>query len=353
MGTIRFGNNRGIALLMTLAFITLAMSLAVEANRQSRLAIESTGAAGNRLQAGQMAAAGVHGAMAVLIRDRYDSGTDHLKEAWADPDRLAEALQAVAFESGSLAVRITDEMALIQVNALVDFPQGRQFNPRQQQILIRLIDALRGESDAQDDLSGTDIVNAIKDWLDTGDDDAITGLNGAESDYYGTLTPAYQCRNGPMAHIGEVGRVKGVTARLYKGDTSAPGLRDCLTVYGADKSTGDNVSFAGRLNLNTVSAPVLAALLPSEYRDFAEAIIRYRDDADAEVLESGNWYREIPGAAGLELSPDAITLATDIFRIQATAESEGIRREVSAVVERQAAPEGTGWTCRILAWEIS
>jgi hypothetical protein len=48
-----------------------------------------------------------------------------------------------------------------------------------------------------------------------------------------------------------------------------------------------------------------------------------------------------------------ITLATDVFRIQATAVSEDIRREVSAVVERQAAAEGKGWTCRILAWKMS
>ena len=95
------GNNRGIALLMTLAFITLAMSLAVEANRQSRVAIASTDAVQNRLLAGQMAAAGVHGAMAILIQDRTDSETDHLKETWADPDRLAEAnLSLVRLRAG-------------------------------------------------------------------------------------------------------------------------------------------------------------------------------------------------------------------------------------------------------------
>ena len=347
------GNNRGIALLMTLAFITLAMSLAVEANRQSRVAIASTDVVQNRLLAGQMAAAGVHGAMAILIQDRTDSETDHLKETWADPDRLAEAMAAVAFEDGRLEVRITDEMARIQVNALVDFPQSRQFNPQQQQIMERLIDIIQKESDAQSDLSATDVVNAIKDWLDHGDDDAITGLNGAESDYYETLDPPYRSRNGPMAHIGELARVKGVTPVLFEGSPAAPGLKACLTVYGATRAAGGEFSFSGRVNLNTVSLPVLAAVLPPEYRDFAEAIIQYRDEAEAVVLESQTWYRDIPGAAGLEMNPDVITLATDVFRIRATAVSEDIRREVSAVVERQAAAEGKGWTCRILAWEMS
>jgi len=347
------GNNRGIALLMTLAFITMAMSLAVETSRQSRVAIESTDAVQKRLLAGQMAAAGVHGAMAILIQDRTDSETDHLKETWADPDRLAEAMAAVAFEDGRLEVRITDEMARIQVNALVDFPQSRQFNPQQQQIMERMIDAIHRESDEQSDLSATDVVNAIKDWLDRGDDDAITGLNGAESDYYETLDPPYRSRNGPMAHIGELARVKGVTAPMFEGRPAAPGLKACLTVYGATRAAGGEFAFSGRVNLNTVSLPVLAAVLPPEYRDFAEAIIQYRDEAETVVLESQTWYREIPGAAGLELNPDVITLATDVFRIQATAVSGGIRREVAAVVERQAAAEGKGWTCRILAWEMS
>ena len=77
--------ERGIALLMTLAFITLAISLAVETNRHSRRGVESTAAFRSRLVAGQMAMAGVHGAMAVLIQDRYASETDHLLETWASP----------------------------------------------------------------------------------------------------------------------------------------------------------------------------------------------------------------------------------------------------------------------------
>jgi len=349
----RIINNRGIALLMTLAFITLAMSLAVEINRQSRAAIESTDAVQNRYLATQMATAGVHGAMAVLIQDRYDSETDNLKETWADPDRLAEVMSAVTFEDGQLEVRITDEMARLQINALVDFPQGRQFNPQQQQILQRLIELIRDNSDEPADLSATDIVNAVKDWLDKGDDDAITGLNGAESDYYQTLDPPYQSRNGPMADIGELARVKGISASLFEGRPNAPGLKSYLTVYGATRAGDGAYKFSGRVNLNTVSQTVLTALLPPEYRDFAEAIIRFRDEAEPAVLESQSWYREIPGAAGLELNPDVITLATDVFRVQSTAVSGDIRREGSAVVERMAAADGKGWTCRILAWELS
>ena len=346
-------SEKGIALLMTLAFITLAISLAVETNRQSRFAIESTNAIQNRLRAGQMATAGVHGAMAILIQDRDVSETDHLKETWAEPEKLAQAIEAVSFEDGRLAVSITDEMARIQINALVDFPKSRQFNPQQQQIMQRLIDATRKALDEPTDISATDIVNALKDWLDTGDDDAITGLNGAESDYYQALDPPYTSRNGPMAHIGELARVKGVSAALHGGRDKTQGLKELMTVYGATKTASGQFSFSGQVNLNTTSLPVLTALLPPEYSDFAEAIIDHRDEAEAVELDSRNWYQQVPGAAGLEENTDAITLSTNIFRIRATALREGIQREVSAVVERQIAADGEGWTCRILAWEIS
>ena len=353
MRKMRLGDNRGIALLMTLAFITLAMSLAVETNRQSRAAIESTDAFQNRILAGQMAAAGIHGAMAILIQDRNDSETDHLKETWADSSQLADAMTALAFDNGRLEVHITDEMARIQVNALVNFPQSREFNPLQKQIIERLIDAIRSANGEQDDVSATDIVNAIKDWLDSGDDNAITGLNGAESDYYETLDPPYVSRNGPMIDIGELARVRGVTPALFEGSATTPGLESCMTVYGADQASGGNQTFTGRVNLNTVNQMVLSSVLPPEYQDFAEAIIRYRDEAEAEALDSKTWYKDIPGAAGLEINPDVISLATDVFRIQAIAVSGDIRCQVSAVVERIAATDGNGWTCRILAWETS
>lgn len=344
--------ERGIALLMTLAFITLAISLAVETNRSARLALESSDAVRSRLIAGQIATAGVHGAMALLIQDRFASETDHLKETWSEPEKCNEALQALAFEDGRLEVLITDETARIQVNALVDFPLSRQFRPQQQQVMERAIDLVRRDLGLEGDLMPADMVNAIKDWLDTGDDEAITGLNGAESDYYQGLDPPYQIRNGPMLHIGELAQVKGISATLFEGREERAGLRDLMTVHGMALSADGRFTFTGRINLNTASRTVLAALMPPEYSDLAEALVAYREEADAAVLEGQAWYQDVPGAVGLELNADLITLATDYFRIQSTAEWNGFQRTVTAVVERLMATDGRGWTCRILAWEM-
>ncbi len=338
---------------MTLAFIALAISLAVETNRQSRWAIESTGAVRNAVIAEQMAAAGVHAAMAVLIQDRYDSETDHLEETWADPVKLKEALSTVTFEGGYLEVRIADEMARLQINALVDFPQSRSFNPDQRQIMIRLIEQVRQNLESQSDLSATDLVNAIKDWLDTGDDNAITGLNGAESDYYEALSPPYKARNGPIIHIADLARIKGVTPELFEGRNDIPGLREFMTAFGVGPAANGEFTFSGKINLNTASQEVIAALMPPESKDMAEALVQYRDEADAAVFESQTWYLDIPGAAGLASMTNSISQSSNIFRIQATANRDQFQHATSAVVERRIAAEGKGWTCRILSWEDS
>ncbi|MCC6491427.1 MAG: general secretion pathway protein GspK [Pirellulales bacterium] len=59
-----------------------------------------------------------------------------------------------------------------------------------------------------------EIAEAIVDWLDA-DDSAQ--LNGAESDYYRSLSPGYSARNGPIADLDELLLVKGVTPELLYG----------------------------------------------------------------------------------------------------------------------------------------
>jgi general secretion pathway protein K len=345
-------DNRGIALLMTLAFITLAVSLALETNRQSRFSITACTVQQHLATARQMASAGVHAAMALLIEDRYASDTDHLKEDWADPEKLNARLGAIVFEDGRLEVAIEDELARIQINALVDFPQGRQFVPLQQALLTRLIQTVREATDAADEnTTAVDIVNAIKDWLDAGDDDAITGLNGAESDYYQGLEPPYNAGNGPIRHISELRQIKGLSETLIDGLAEQPGLRAYLTAYGAPSVTRSSATFPGAVNLNTVPADILRALLPPENQALADLIIEFRQEADPNVLASKNWPQQSPGSAEIALDPALITFASDFFRIRATAGYHNVKSEVTAVVERRKLAETDQWGCRIIAWE--
>ena len=69
-----------------------------------------------------------------------------------------------------------------------------------------------------------DIADAILDYID---EDSDPRELGAESEYYTSLTPAYNCKNGPLETVDELLLIKGVTpALLYGADTNRNGMID-------------------------------------------------------------------------------------------------------------------------------
>ncbi len=111
-------------------------------------------------------------------------------------------------------------------------------------------------------------VASILDWIDKDD---VPNPDGAEKEYYASLSPAYACRNGPLETLEELALIKGITPEIYFGaggpeqmnvndptseqahtadDEKGPiGLDELLTVHGD-----------GKLNLNTVPSSVLQAI---------------------------------------------------------------------------------------------
>ncbi|MEA2657428.1 MAG: ral secretion pathway protein, partial [Candidatus Binatota bacterium] len=119
--------------------------------------------------------------------------------------------------------------------------------------------ALRGiltnlglESNARDVL-----IDSIMDWRDADD---LHRANGAESDYYLALSPAYTAKNGALDTVEDLLWIRGMTPDLFYGysdrdDQSADkprqvGLREIFTVD----------SPIDRVNLRTAGAEVIHAL---------------------------------------------------------------------------------------------
>ena len=350
------GNNRGIALLLVISVTTILIATALEYNRRARFAIISTAAARDRLTLSQMTASGIHAAMALLAKDRAESNIDSLQEDWANPDKIDELLSEISFDDGTLAVTISDEMGRIQVNALVTFPDSRNFNDSQRQLLERYLNYFRdaGEETPEDSQPPA-IINSLKDWLDSDDDEAITGLSGAESAYYQDLSPSYSSRNGPIADINDLLLVKGITAELFYGSTEKPGMADSLTVYGMTPGAGTSFTFPGKININTAELPVLVAMLPSENTDLAQAFFELRQEAatdkDAPDLSDPTWYKNIAGVGGMNLDTKLITIASDIFRIISEAKVNDSVLTASAVVQRLKNAKTGKWTCKILSYQ--
>ena len=91
------------------------------------------------------------------------------------------------------------------------------------------------------------LTDSIMDWRD---DDDLHRLNGAESDYYQTLSPPYTAKNGTFDSVEDLLWVRGVTPALFYGGEDQVGLRDIFTV---DSPVG--------VNLRTMTAEVCVALV--------------------------------------------------------------------------------------------
>jgi general secretion pathway protein K len=354
-------NRRGVALLITLSVTTVLVAAALEYNRRARYAVISSAAARDHLTMSEMAAAGVHVAMAILAKDKADNDTDTPMDDWADPLKIEEVLKEFPFEEGRLSLVITDETGKIQVNALVNYPDSRQFNEAQRTLWERLLQYYADRKELKLDFKGDGepaaIINSLKDWLDSGDNDAITGLSGAESSYYQDRQPPYPARNGPIVDLNDLLLVKGVTPELFYGTAELPGISHYLTVYGMQPGEGTGLSFPGRINVTTAELPVLFALMPSENKDLVEIIDELRRDIASGKqtvdMRSTNWLNQIPGLAELKLDPKLISTSSDLFRVESTASLHDAATTVTAVLQRVQASKTGKWACRIVSWQVS
>ena len=352
----------GMAVIMVMAVVLLLVTVALELHLNERNNLLNAAAMRDRVMLSEMVKSGVHMAQAVLVKDRLESEADSLQEDWADEETLAALIETIPFDRGELQVTIIDELGKIQINALVQFPDGREFSTTQYQLwenfsnkLFSIFELLE---DAEDFLEETDtltIINSLKDWLDSGDDEAITGLSGAESDYYEDLDPPYRCKNDPFDHLSEVRLVKGITPALFDGFGGLAGIGAYLTTYGAAETDDEKFSFPGKININTAELPVLTAMLPSDSSDFAELLIDYRNAVDGTQyindLTKTDWYKGVPGFSSIKIDPELITVTSDIFRIVALAKIDNIQSSATVIVRREKEKDNAPWRCKVLNWK--
>ena len=253
-----FNNNRGIAILITLTIITIIITASLELHRKMRFAAVSTATARDHITLTHMASSGINAAMAMLVKDKNESTIDSIQEDWANSEKINELLKDIPFENGKTTLTISDELARIQVNALVKYPEGRDFNESQRIMWDRLLRLLFSQDESLKEIEPTSVINSVKDWLDFGDDDAITGLNGAESEYYQDLDPPYSCRNGPIDHLGELVLIKGITRDLYQSVGEMFRISRYMTIYGITSAGKNTFTYKGKINIG-LKVPIKSA----------------------------------------------------------------------------------------------
>jgi DNA uptake protein ComE-like DNA-binding protein len=190
---------------------------------------------------------------------------------------------------------------------------------------------------------GTEWAAAVIDFTDQDND---TSPDGAESSVYLSLEPAYAAKNRPLIALKELLCVKGTTCNLYVGeDLNRNLLLDENETDGAEQPPVDNednkldlglvdiftVHGEGRININTASKTVLAAL-PGLDEQVADAIIAHRCGPDGIVrTEDDIWMTDANDLAGLtqvtelhvELLQQYCCFSSQYLRVFSTASVEG------------------------------
>ena len=360
-----FNNNSGIALLVTLAVISVLLTTALQLARITGKSVMKTRKETDEFMARQIAISGIHLAMAILMDDASKTKIDSTQEDWANPEKISEAVSQLGFTQGSLSLKITDELGKLQVNALLKSYPGHELNQDQQRLWENFLSLKISTDKSEDQRDPSVIINTLKDWLDSQDDDAITGLSGAESDYYGQLEPPYIANNGPINQVTELLKIKGFSPDLLEinlepddPETMAPlKFEDIFTVYGMNALPPSPKTYAypGKININTAGIEILAALLPRGMDDLAQDLVAFREEKseDGETfinfLDKG-WYERV-----IEFSKNEKETFDRMIRYDSTlfkAECRSLVNQksvtVSAFILREQKKETNQWGCRII-----
>jgi general secretion pathway protein K len=364
-------NQNGMALVVVLGVIAVLLVTGLHLSRLTTQSVTLARQRTDQFMAREMARSAIHLAMALLADDAAKTDTDSIQEDWADPDTLSGMVEQLGYSRGRIILDITDELGKIQVNALMQHFPGHEVNPDQVSLWERLLDLHQDP-----DRSGTNpdpeaVINALIDWLDSGDDDAVTGLSGAESSYYTAESPPFICANTEVGHLSEMLNIKDFSPDLFVLSNSSPDLenpgkpapktwKDLFTVYGLSDAfdEGKSYRYPGRINVNTADLEVIQALLPLGMAEFAQDLLDYRAQKSEDGEEYLNpldkgWYRRVIGLSAKEREKFERMIRYDshIFRATATVQLNRAHVTLSAYLLREQQEKSRQWICRIIQME--
>ena len=316
----RFPDNGGVAIVIVL-WVVLVLSLLISGFAFTmHVETQVASYARKELKAEMLARSGVEVARMQLILGALsptNSGFDALNQDWSTNELLYVDHE---LGDGIFNVKVTDEESKIPINRATDVQLKRLFG-------------LLGADPADGDV----ITDSILDWIDTDD---LTRLNGAESDYYQSLSPPYRAKNAPLDRVEELLLIRGVTPELYQGtpatdtDPARPGLAEVFTTMSS-----------GSINVNTASAIVLQALGLDEAQ--VQAVLSRRDGADGipgtEDDLPFHSAEEFFAAIGnldpaTKLTAQAlVTVNSSFFTVKSTGEVGGVKRTILATLFRNGA----------------
>ncbi len=293
---MRRRNERGMALLVVLALVTLLAALVSEVAFSSLVDLRLAETYRDTTRAAYLARGGLRLAQRIIAADHNDYDGDD--ERWA-----RKISDFPVGDCGRISIAASAEDGKINVNNLVN--RFGNVNVKVRNRLLRLFEVL----EIDDPVARTD---ALIDWIDRDD---IARPHGIESAGYAALEPARRCANAPLHSVDEIIHVYGFDADMLVK------LRPHITVFGGECKC-----------VNAASAPVLYALADGMDMDSAAAIVARRQLKPFRTLEE---LQELPGWQRFYWALKShLRVKADFYRVECSASVNDGYASLTAVVDK-------------------
>lgn len=275
--------------------LSLATILAVSMTSRQQLDIHRSANIFNFEQAYQYVLGAESWAKQILVRDGQDNTTDSFNDDWAT------VLPPLPIEGGQMSGKIEDLQARFNINNLV-------LDGQPQKLYIDRFKRLLRNLELNEDMAAV-----IVDWLDSNEE---VGFAGAEDNEYLNLSPAYRSANQAMSDISELLLIKDVDFESYEK------LRPFVCVLKSNTS----------INVNTASAEVLSSLVKDITLEDAKSLIEERNKESHKKVDD---FLEHPILKSTKIKKEGLSVSSNYFQLNSTAQIERISVEYSTVLSRE------------------
>jgi general secretion pathway protein K len=238
-GDRRLTTESGVILIALLWILTALSVIAFSFSRETFVEVAAARNAQSLEDSYFVARAGIASTVYQLMLKRNTASLKQV-ELQETPDPIDLGVVTGALGSAEYRVDLQDESGKLPINSV---------NEEQLRNLIEACGIKKPDSDI--------IADSILDWRDA---DAAHRINGAENDYYQSLNPPYNAKNGRIDAIEELLLIRGITPEYFYGypekDANGSivykyGLSRCLTVY-SNNPAQVNINFAPLAVLQSV-----------------------------------------------------------------------------------------------------
>jgi general secretion pathway protein K len=263
-----FRNEKGVALILILWVVILLSVIANTFAWMIRTEAQAVSNFQGETRAYYLARGGFQRIILELMKNKENLKQEAV-EKWL---KIDGRVNTISFIDGYAEVRVFDEGGKVDINAA------------SRDDIMRILAAMNLDMEDKDV-----IADSILDWID---ENNLHRLNGAEDDYYRSLSEPYGSKDAPFSTVDELLWVRGMTPEIfYNKAISQSANPELASLEGEDASSGEEIRFrnglesiftvftsSNKVNINTAPL-ILISSLPGISEEMAKRIVALREES--------------------------------------------------------------------------